>query len=69
MGLVYLQTAYICNSIPVWYCKECGEVMVAKEEWMPIDPTQDSPKIHAANAAALISSQRKMYWTHGWIHP
>ena len=30
--------------IPVWYCKECGEVMVAKEEWMPIDPTQDSPK-------------------------
>lgn len=31
--------------IPVWYCKNCGEVMVAKEEWMPIDPTQISPQI------------------------
>ncbi len=30
--------------IPVWYCKDCGKVMVAKEEWLPLDPTQDSPK-------------------------
>jgi valyl-tRNA synthetase len=29
--------------IPVWYCKECGEAMVAKEEWMPIDPTTQQP--------------------------
>lgn len=29
--------------IPVWYCKDCGEVMVAKEEWMPIDPTRQHP--------------------------
>jgi len=29
--------------IPVWYCKHCDEVMVAKEEWMPIDPTQQQP--------------------------
>ena len=29
--------------IPVWYCKECGEVMVAKEEWMPLDPTTQQP--------------------------
>ena len=29
--------------IPVWYCKECGEAMVAKEEWMPIDPTTEQP--------------------------
>jgi valyl-tRNA synthetase len=29
--------------IPVWYCKDCGEVMVAKEEWMPVDPTQQQP--------------------------
>ncbi|MCQ6962857.1 valine--tRNA ligase [Methanolobus chelungpuianus] len=29
--------------IPVWYCKDCGEVMVAKEEWMPIDPTRQQP--------------------------
>ncbi len=30
--------------IPVWYCKKCGEVVVAKEEWLPVDPTRDIPK-------------------------
>ncbi|MBN2488678.1 MAG: valine--tRNA ligase [Methanosarcinaceae archaeon] len=30
--------------IPVWYCKDCGKVMVAKEEWLPLDPTQDMPE-------------------------
>ncbi|AKB84414.1 valine--tRNA ligase [Methanococcoides methylutens] len=31
--------------IPVWYCKKCGEVMVAEEEWLPIDPTQEKPPV------------------------
>ncbi len=30
--------------IPVWYCKRCGEIIVAKEEWLPVDPTKDKPK-------------------------
>ena len=29
--------------IPVWYCDECGEVMVAKEEWLPLDPNSSQP--------------------------
>ncbi len=29
--------------IPVWYCKECGEVMVPSEEEVPLDPTQTQP--------------------------
>ena len=29
--------------IPVWYCDECGEVMVAKEEWLPLDPNNSQP--------------------------
>ncbi|MCX9014176.1 MAG: valine--tRNA ligase [Candidatus Methanoperedens sp.] len=29
--------------IPVWYCKKCGKVMVAKEEWLPLDPTAQPP--------------------------
>lgn len=28
--------------IPVWYCK-CGEIIVAKEEWLPVDPTRQNP--------------------------
>ena len=30
---------------PVWYCKECGEVIVAKPDWLPIDPRKEKPKI------------------------
>ncbi|WP_290623700.1 MULTISPECIES: valine--tRNA ligase [unclassified Archaeoglobus] len=29
--------------IPAWYCKNCGEVVVAKEEWLPVDPTAVQP--------------------------
>ena len=31
--------------IPVWYCKACGEVIVAAESWVPIDPRLEKPKI------------------------
>ena len=31
--------------IPVWYCKACGEVIVAEEGWVPIDPRLEKPKI------------------------
>jgi valyl-tRNA synthetase len=31
--------------IPVWYCKDCGEPLVAKEEWLPLDPTRTKPPI------------------------
>jgi len=30
--------------IPIWYCKKCGEVMVAEESWLPIDPNEAAPK-------------------------
>lgn len=29
--------------IPVWYCRACGEPLVAKEEWLPLDPNQTKP--------------------------
>jgi valyl-tRNA synthetase len=31
--------------IPVWYCKNCGKVIIAKEEWVPIDPKLENPRI------------------------
>jgi valyl-tRNA synthetase len=31
--------------IPVWYCKKCGEVIVAQESWVPIDPRMEKPLI------------------------
>jgi valyl-tRNA synthetase len=33
--------------IPVWYCKSCGEVIVAEESWVPIDPRMEKPQIEA----------------------
>jgi valyl-tRNA synthetase len=30
--------------IPFWKCKKCGELMPAKEEWLPVDPRFDMPK-------------------------
>lgn len=31
--------------IPVWYCKNCGELIVAQEDWVPIDPKLENPRI------------------------
>ncbi len=31
--------------IPVWYCKDCGKALVAKEEWLPVDPTTQQPPV------------------------
>ncbi|OKY78142.1 MAG: Valyl-tRNA synthetase [Candidatus Methanohalarchaeum thermophilum] len=30
--------------IPVWYCKNCGDVILAKEENLPINPTEEDPE-------------------------
>ncbi|MEM3380700.1 MAG: valine--tRNA ligase [Candidatus Bathyarchaeia archaeon] len=30
--------------IPVWYCKRCGQVLVAKKEWLPVDPRFEKPR-------------------------
>jgi valyl-tRNA synthetase len=35
------------SPIPVWYCKTCGEMVVAKPEWVPIDPKLEAPRIAA----------------------
>jgi valyl-tRNA synthetase len=33
--------------IPVWYCKSCSELIVAKSEWVPIDPKLEGPRIES----------------------
>ena len=30
---------------PVWYCKKCGEPIIADESELPVDPTEQKPKI------------------------
>jgi valyl-tRNA synthetase len=31
--------------IPVWYCNNCGELILAHEDWVPIDPKLEPPRI------------------------
>jgi valyl-tRNA synthetase len=31
--------------IPLWYCKKCGEIIIAQPDWVPIDPRLTDPKI------------------------
>ncbi|RLF10651.1 MAG: valine--tRNA ligase [Thermoprotei archaeon] len=31
--------------IPVWYCNNCGEVITAKPEWLPVDPREQDPPL------------------------
>ncbi|MBC7129918.1 valine--tRNA ligase [Candidatus Bathyarchaeota archaeon] len=31
--------------IPIWYCKNCGETILAEEDWVPIDPKLENPRI------------------------
>jgi valyl-tRNA synthetase len=30
--------------IPIWYCKKCGEILLADKKWVPIDPRTEKPK-------------------------
>jgi len=30
---------------PVWYCKKCGEIILADKKDLPVDPLKDSPQI------------------------
>jgi len=36
---------YFATPIPVWECKECGQVVAAKEEQCYVDPTVDKPPV------------------------
>ncbi|MBR9691965.1 valine--tRNA ligase [Candidatus Woesearchaeota archaeon] len=30
---------------PVWYCEDCDEIILAKEDSLPVDPTEDAPPV------------------------
>ena len=36
---------YFGVPFPVWYCKECGEVILAREEDLPVNPLVDKPQV------------------------
>lgn len=37
---------------PVWYCKKCGNIVLAKEKELPVEPTLHQPKIKSCSECA-----------------
>jgi valyl-tRNA synthetase len=35
---------YFGVQFPIWYCKKCGEIVLAEEDQLPVDPLKDTPK-------------------------
>ena len=38
---------YFGVPFPVWFCEECDEVILAREEDLPVDPVEDKPPVDA----------------------
>jgi len=38
--------------IPVWYCEDCGETIIADREDLPVDPLSDDPPVDACPECA-----------------
>jgi valyl-tRNA synthetase len=36
---------YFGIPFPVWYCEDCGEVILANEKQLPVDPLKDKPSV------------------------
>jgi len=49
---------YFGVPFPVWYCDECGEVMLADEEQLPVDPLEQRPERPCSCGGARFTPER-----------
>jgi valyl-tRNA synthetase len=49
---------YFGVPFPVWYCDACGEVMLADEERLPVDPIEQQPKAPCRCGSTSFSPER-----------
>ncbi|MEM4156643.1 MAG: valine--tRNA ligase, partial [Archaeoglobaceae archaeon] len=57
--------------IPVWYCKKCGKVIVAEEDWLPVDPTKEKPRKHCECGSSEFEGEKDVLdtWMDSSITP
>ncbi len=57
--------------IPVWYCQECGEVILPSEDEVPIDPTQLEPSTPCACGSTKFTAEEDVLdtWMDSSITP
>ncbi|HJX22817.1 MAG TPA: valine--tRNA ligase [Candidatus Bathyarchaeia archaeon] len=53
--------------IPVWYCSKCGESIIAKADWLPIDPKIEQPKINKCPKCGSRSFQAEQDVMDTWM--
>jgi len=58
-------------AFPVWYCTACGEIMVAEEDALPVDPTEQTPPQACACGSASFEPERDVMdtWATSSVSP
>ena len=62
---------YFGVPIPIWYCKECGAIILPQEEDLPINPLVDAPKTtcHCGNTTFIPETAIMDTWATSSITP
>ena len=55
--------------IPVWECKECGEIILASEKELPVDPLQTKKKCPKCNKDAIPEEKVLDTWATSSLTP
>jgi valyl-tRNA synthetase len=53
--------------IPVWYCKNCKNIIVADENWLPVDPRFEKPKINSCEKCGSKEFDGEMDVMDTWM--
>ncbi|MGC9469769.1 MAG: valine--tRNA ligase [Anaerolineae bacterium] len=62
---------YYGVTFPVWYCDECGEVILADEATLPMDPTQTAPTAPCACGSTRFTPEEDVMdtWATSSLSP
>jgi len=54
---------YFGVPFPLWYCQSCGEVVLAEEDQLPIDPAESQPSQPCQCGSTLFTPERDVFDT------
>ncbi len=62
---------YFGVPFPVWYCKQCGKVMLADKESLPVDPLKDKPKNKCSCGSSEFTPEKDVMdtWATSSVSP
>ncbi len=62
---------YFGITFPLWYCDACGEILLADEEQLPVDPTEQQPAKPCACGSTSFTPERDVMdtWATSSLSP